>query len=150
MSTQTPEKNKEIVRKLYQDCLNKRNFELLKEFIAEDYAGIRGEKGPAGFTETVQSIIQAFPDIRWTIEDLIEAEDKVVVRWSWQGTHEGTFRGFLQASHKKVTDHAIVIYQFRDHKIIKAWIESDRLGFLQQIGVVPQDLGSLAQPQKIK
>src|SRR5262245_17085086 len=136
--------NKEIVRKLYEAGLNQQNFELLKEFIAEDYVGIRDEKGAAGFTETVQSLIRAFPDIQWTVEDLIEEGDKVVVRWSWQGTHQGTFRGFLPASQKKVTDHAIAIYQFRGSKIIKAWLQSDRLGFLQQIGVVPQDLGSVS------
>lgn len=132
--TRTIQKNKEVVRRLYEDCLNKRDFELLGELISEDYSGIRRETGPSGFQKTTQSIIQAFPDIKWTIEDLVAEGDKVVVRWSWQGTHTGTFRNLFPPTRAKVTDHAIAIYQLRDSKIVKAWIQSDRLGFLQQLG----------------
>lgn len=146
-ATPTPDQNKEVVRRLYEECLNKRQFEVLSELIAEEYTGIRGEKGPTGFEETVRSIIQGFPDIQWTVEDLIAEGDKVVVRWSWQGTHTGTFRGFLPATQQPVSDHAIAIYQFRDAKIVRAWIQSDRLGFLQQLGMIPEDLRTLAQSQ---
>lgn len=141
----TQERNKETVRRLYEDCLNKRDFELLKEFVDGKYEGIQSETGPSGFAKAVQSVIQAFPDIQWTIEDLISEGDKVVVRWSWQGTHTGTFRGFLPPSQNEVTDHAIAIYQFQGPKIIKAWIQTDRLGFLQQVGVIPEDLQLLVQ-----
>jgi steroid delta-isomerase-like uncharacterized protein len=139
--TQTPEKNKAAIRKLYEDLLNTGNLELLDQLIAEDYVGIYDQRGPSAFAETIRTLRQGFPDIQWTIEDLVAAGDRVAVRWSWQGTHKNPFRGF-PASHKKVTDKAIAIYQFRDNKIVHAWIETDRLGLLQQIGAVPQDLGS--------
>ena len=138
------EKNKEIVRRLYEECLNKRNFELLNVFIANDYAGSKDESGPAGFAGNVQSIIKAFPDIQWKVEYLIAEDNKVVVRWSWQGTHTDTFRGFFPATQKQVTDHAIAIYEFDNYKIVKASIQTDRLGFLQQLGIIPQDLNTLS------
>lgn len=143
-ATQNPEKNKEMVRKLYEDLLNTGKLELLDHVIAEDYVGIYGQKGPAAFAETIQTLRQGFPDIQWTIEDLVAAGDRVAVRWTWQGTHTNPFRGF-PATNKKVTDKAIAIYQFRDNKVIQAWIETDRLGVLQQIGAVPQDLGLTPQ-----
>lgn len=143
--TQLSEKNKAVVRRLYESFLNTGKLETLDEIIAEDYVGIYGQRGPSAFAETVRAVRQGFPDIQWAVEDLIAEGDKVVIRWSWQGTHNGEFRGF-PASQKQVTDAAIVIYQFRDGKIIRAWIQSDRLGLLQQIGAVPQDLGSLPQP----
>jgi steroid delta-isomerase-like uncharacterized protein len=136
---QTLEKNKAAIRNLYEGILNKGKMELLNQIISEDYTGIRGEKGAAGFSETVDSIRTAFPDIKWTVEDLIAEGDKVVVRWSWTGTNTSSFRGF-PPSQKQVADIAIAIYQFSGDKIIKAWIQSDRLGFLQQIGIIPQDL----------
>ena len=139
MSAQTLEKNKEAIRNLYEGILNQGKMELLNQIISEDYTGIRGEKGAAGFAETVNSIRAAFPDIKWTVEDLIAEGDKVVIRWSWTGTNTSSFRGF-PPSQKKVSDNAIAIYQFSGDKVIKAWIQSDRLGFLQQIGVIPQDL----------
>lgn len=131
---------KEIIRKLYEDGLNKRNFDLLTEILHEDYVGATGEKGPSGFTELIQSLVLGFPDIEWTIEDLMTDGDKVTVRSSWKGTHTGTFGGFLSPTHKQVSNHAITIYQFRDGKIVQAWIETDRLGFLQQTGAIPEKL----------
>lgn len=145
---QSSAKNKQVVRRLYEECLNKREFELLKELVNEDYTGLSGETGPSAFEGSVRSIIRAFPDIRWTIEDLVAEGDKVTVRWSWQGIHTNTFRGIFPPTQKHVTDHAIAIYQFRDNKIINAWIQTDRLGFLQQIGVIPGDLRKLSLPQE--
>jgi len=144
------QKNKEIVRSLYEDGLNKRNYDLLDELIAENYSGIRGETGPSGFKTTTVSIIESFPDIQWNIEDLIAEKDKVVVRWSTKGTHQGTFRGIFPASGKQIEDRAIVIYQIKDYKIVNVWKQVDRLGFLQQIGVIPEDLSSLASNQTTK
>jgi len=40
-------------------------------------------------------------------------------------------------THKRVTNTGIVIYQFRDGKVVRNWLETDRLGALQQIGAVP-------------
>jgi predicted ester cyclase len=145
MSTpQPPEKNKETVRKLYEEIINTGKLELLDQIIAEDYVGIYGQKGPSAYAETIKALRQGFPDIQWTIEDLVAAEDRVAVRWTWRGTHKGQYRGFLP-SQKQITDKAIAIYQFRGDKIVHAWIETDRLGLLQQIGAVPPDLGSVPQ-----
>jgi predicted ester cyclase len=96
----------------------------------------------------VKSVIQAFPDIQWTIEDLISEDNKVVVRWSWQGTHTGTFREFIPPSQNTVTHQAINIYKFSGAKITKAWMQSDRLGFLQQLDLIPEDLRSLSRSKK--
>jgi len=132
-------RHKAIIRNLYEGILNTRKLELLKEIISEEYTGVRGEKGAEGFAETVNSIRIGFPDIKWAVEDLMAEGNKVMVRWSWKGTNKGSFRG-LPASNKEVVDSAIAIYEFSDSKIIKAWIQSDKLGFLQQIGIIPQDI----------
>lgn len=143
MSVDATRDNKDVIRALYEDCLNARDFEALDELIADDYVGPRGEMGAEGFGKTVQSVIDAFPDIRWTVDDLIAEDDRVAVRWSWEGTHTGTFRGFLPPTGERVADHAIVIYRLRDRRVVEAWIQTDRLGFLQQLGVIPEDLTEL-------
>lgn len=133
------EKNKATIRSIYEDCLNKRDYNLSEKLIGDEYTGPTREKGNAGFLATVQPIIRAFPDIQWTVEDLFAEDDKVVVRWSWTGTHKEAFRNF-PATGKAMTNHAIAIYQLKDGKVINAWMESDRLGFLQQIGAVSLDV----------
>jgi len=146
--TQTSDKNKEIVQRIYEDCLNTGQLELLNQLVGQDFVGINGQKGPSAFAAIIQELRQGFPDIRWTIEELITEGDRVVVRWRWQGTHRGSFRG-IPASQKPMTNSAIAIYQLRDNKVVQTWIQTDRLGFLQQIGVVSPELGSVPQSQKI-
>src|ERR1700676_806837 len=132
LSNQTPEKNKTIVRELYEEILNTGKFELLADIISANYEGPRGIKGPEGFAIAIRPVRAAFPDVHWTIEDMIAEDDKVVVMWSWTGTNTASFDGF-PVSHASVTHHAISIFQFHDGKIIKGWMQADRLGFYQQI-----------------
>jgi predicted ester cyclase len=146
-ANQTADQNKEIIRNLYEEILNTGKWELLAPVIAEDYVGVAGQKGPSAFAETIRGLRHGFPDIQWKVEDLVAEGDKVTVRWSWQGTHSNTFMG-IQPTSKLLNNHAIAIYQLRDNQIIHAWLESDRLGFLQQIGMIPQDLGSFQQSQR--
>ena len=136
MNTSQLDSNKQLVRRLYEDCLNTGKTELLTELLADDFIGSRGEKGPAEFAHTVAMLRDGFPDLKFQVEDLIAEDDRVAARWSMQATHTGPFVGFA-ASGKPVTQTAIVIYRVRDGKITRAWLQSDRLGVMQQIGAVP-------------
>jgi predicted ester cyclase len=118
---------------------------MLAELVAEDYQS-DGQNGLAGFASNIESLRKGFPDIKFTLQDLIAEGDRVTARWQWAGTHDGTFRG-IPPTHKQVTNDGIVIYQFRDNKIIHSWLQTDRLGALQQIGAVPKDLGAQVKSQ---
>ena len=130
-TNKTVDNNKAIIRKLYEEILNTGKLELLNQVVADDYIAPRGLKGPEGFAEAVRPVILAFPDIKWTIEDLIAEGDEVMVRWSWTGTNRGSFDGFTPTN-KVVNHHAIQIFQLSGNKIIKAWMQSDRLGFMSK------------------
>lgn len=145
--TITESKNKEVVRRVYEDCLNKRNWDELEKSVAADYEAVNGGRGVAGFTQPVKAVIQAFPDIQWNVLDLLEEGDKVAVRWKWEGTHLGTFNVY-EATQKKVINEGMAIFQLRDGKIISQKLLTDRLGFLQQIGVVRSDLIVVQQNNK--
>jgi steroid delta-isomerase-like uncharacterized protein len=132
----TSQENKQLVEKLYRDCINTGNTAQLDRLIHEGFVGARGEKGPAGFTQTIATLRTGFPDVHFTLEDLVAENDRVVARWKMEGTHLGPFAGF-PASQKRVTQTAIVIYQIKDSKIIRAWLQPDSLGLLQQIGAIP-------------
>lgn len=130
--------NKQVVRELYQ-LLNSRKLDSVEAFVDPTCVGPNGEKGAAGLFGTVAPIITAFPDIQWTVDDLIAEGDKVVIRWSWVGTNTGVYRG-VPPSGKKFTNHAMAIYQLKEGKIVRGWMETDRLGFLQQAGLVKENL----------
>lgn len=141
MTTETSQRNKAAVRALYEDCINEGRLERLPELIADDYVGPTGERGPGAFAKTAAILRSGMPDVRFTVEDLIADGDRVVVRWSWKGTHTGVFRGYAPTK-KSITDTGIAIYRLRDGKAVEAWLETDRLGVLQQVGAVEPGIGA--------
>jgi steroid delta-isomerase-like uncharacterized protein len=75
----------------------------------------------------------AFPDLHFTIEDLIATGDKVVVRWTLSGTHQGELQG-RPATGRKVTITGTSTFRLDAGKIRKIWVNMDRLGMMEQLG----------------
>lgn len=91
------------------------------------------------FKRTMQDFRSAFPDSSLQIEDEIAEDDKVVVKWTFSGTHRGLFMNF-PATDKKVTWTGIPINKITDGNIVLERGEEDFLGFLRQINAVPNNL----------
>jgi len=84
----------------------------------------------------------AFPDLRVTLEDVIPAGDKVVVRWTDRGTHQGEFLGVAPTG-RRVTTTGITIFRFAGGKVVEQWTNWDTLSLMSQLGVrggPPRDL----------
>jgi steroid delta-isomerase-like uncharacterized protein len=93
-------------------------------------------RGPKGIKQVYNDWFDAFPDYHMTIDDIVTEGDKAVIRYTWTGTHKGTFMG-IPATNKKVTAWGIEIDRFVGGKIVEAWARTDTLGIMQQLGVVP-------------
>ncbi len=143
----TIERNKEVVRKLFEESLNKGNLGLLPDLFAADFTGPQGEKGSAGFRAFVEPLLKSFPDIHYTIKDLVAEDDRVVVNWTWQGTQSGPFRN-IPATRKSITNDGMAVFGLKDEKIVRAETLTDRLGFWQGLGLLPVDLTPFAGPRK--
>lgn len=144
----TVEMNKALVRSLYEDCINGRDLDRLDTLIAPDFTGARGERGPREFRATIEAVLTGFPGVRFEVHDLIGEGDRVAVRWTFRAVHGGRFAG-IQPSNAEVTQEGNVIYQLRDGQIVRAWLQADRLGVLQQIGVVPRAFADSAGQRPI-
>jgi steroid delta-isomerase-like uncharacterized protein len=131
--------NEKLVRRVY-DAINTRAFDALDALIAPDYPGVAGGAGPAAFATPIRGLVAAFPDIAYRIDHLVADADAVAVRWTWTGTYQAPFRAF-QPTGKPVTNTGMAIFRIRDGRIASGTVETDRLGFLEQIGVVPPNVG---------
>jgi predicted ester cyclase len=131
--------NRQAVRRIHDEAVNGGRTGILADLIAPEFTGADGARGPAAFGANITALRAGFPDIRFTIEDVVAEGDRVAVRWTWTGTHTGTFRGFA-ASGRPVHDTGLVLYTFAEGQVVAAIVETDRLGVLQQIGVLPADL----------
>ena len=135
------EHNKALVRRLYEEALNKGNLAVVDEIIAPNYVrhglapGV--PLGPESTKQVFAAMHTAFPDLRTTVEPMVGEGDKVAAQLTHSGTHKGEFRGIAPTG-KQVTVTTIGIYRFAGNKLEEAWIQMDELGMLQQLGVVPK------------
>lgn len=143
-----PVDNKSIVRRMYEEVWNKRNLEAVKELIAPSHAvqlfdAADSGVGPEAYARNVVQFVRAFPDLKFTVIDMVGENEKVVVMWNISGTHKGEFRG-IAATGKKISVDGITISQLADGKIMDSYVSLDMWGMMQQLGAVP----AMGQPQK--
>jgi len=145
MSTDRRQPNTATVRKLFE-AFNHDDPRPYDELVAPEYAGPQGnQRGPAALRLVAAGLRAAFPDLHYALDEVLAEGDDVAVRWHWTGTHQAPFRGYAPTG-RPVTNTGLGIFRVRDGKIVSSTIETDRLGFLQQIGVVPEGVGTGAKP----
>lgn len=131
------ETNKELVRRGF-DALNERNREAFTETHSTDVVLHDHDEEFHGVEATLEhewSIYEAFPDMQYTIEDMVAEDNTVASRWTVTGAHEGEFEG-IPSTGEEVEIPASGIFRIEDGNIAEVWLTTDRLGLLQQLGVV--------------
>lgn len=133
--------NKRIVRRYFEEVLTAGNLTLIEELIAQNYvshypAGYELGGGPEDVRQIVTSVRRAFPDVHFSVDDLIAEGEKVVCRWTFQGVQEADFMG-ISATGRKATVMGIAVYRVMNGQIAEAWFTWDALGLMRQLGVEP-------------
>ena len=112
-------------------------------FVADDFVEHQGGPGfPAtkeGTLDFFRTLLDAFPDMRMNVEDLIGEGDKFVTRVRVTGTHKGPFMG-VPPTGASVDVQLIDIMRFDGAGLVcEHWGVADMLSLMQQLGVVPAD-----------
>jgi steroid delta-isomerase-like uncharacterized protein len=135
-----PEDNKSIVRRVMEEVWNKHNVALADDVVAPSWTHDDPHtpdfgKGPEVFQKVVNFYLSAFPDLRFTTEDMIAEGDKVVTRYSATGTHRSEFNG-IPPTNRSFTIKGTFIDRVTNGKLAGLQVSWDALGLLEQIGVV--------------
>jgi predicted ester cyclase len=123
------------VHRFYQ-IYNDHNPSLWEQVMAPSYVGhVNSQTIPSreigkGFVATVLS---AFPDIHYSIDDALQVGDRAAVRWSATATHTGTLFG-LAPTQKKVNMIGITIFRVQNGQIAELWDVWDEAGLMKQLG----------------
>jgi steroid delta-isomerase-like uncharacterized protein len=140
------EGNKDVARRYYEAVLNGGDLAALDELAVPDYEEhdpLPGQgTGRAGLEDRVRMLRSAF-DPHFTIEDVIAEGDRVVVRWTNDGTHVGEFLG-MPPSGRSFSIAGVDIHRVRDGRLAEHWHVVDQLSMLQQLGFVPSPDGAPA------
>lgn len=136
----TTESNKQVMSR-FLEFINTASETLAQELISPDaifHVPGRADpvKGPEGYLEIIAMMRSGFPDIQWTLEEVIAEGDKIAARFTMRGTHKGPFFG-VPATGKPIQVQAMNIYRLSDGKFVEERGQPDLLGLLQQIGAIP-------------
>lgn len=136
-------RNKAVVRRIFEECFNQGNLALCDELVSPELVGPHGQ-GPDGVRGTIAFVKKMYGDARYTVEALIAEGDMVAARWSLRGTHHGPIFG-TEPTGKPLVNQANVFYRLEDGKVVAAWLQSDQVGLLEQVGALPPGL-SIPRP----
>lgn len=138
------QQNAAIVHRLYEE-LNKDNLDVVEEVIAENFVAHGETMGldpnskdrREAMKKGIKWAKQIFPDLIVTINETIASGDRVVCRLTWKGTQKDAFMG-VQPSGEAITWTAIAINRIENGQIAERWFNSDELGMMQQMGLIPK------------
>ena len=122
------EENKAIAQRYWDELLNGGKVEKMNEFMATEYAyhgpGGHEIKGIEAMKRFIAWVHTSFPNMHFTVHDLIAEGDKVVSSWTMKGTHK---------SNKQMEQQGVIISRFASGKVVEDWEIFDRLAIASQL-----------------
>jgi steroid delta-isomerase-like uncharacterized protein len=134
-SSRSKARNSAILESVFSEVWSKGNVDLIDQLYAPGFIGhFPGEtfRGREGIRSHVIAHRKAFPDWTETIQDTIIERDKIVARFTSQGTNLGEFLGKPPTgNHIKISE--VAIFKIEDGMIVEQWVYPDMLSMQQQL-----------------
>jgi predicted ester cyclase len=121
--------SKAMVRALYDEVLNPRNLDDFDARIADPELAERIRQG-------CLMLYGAFPDMHSSIDDMVVEGDKVALRATSTGTHDGEWMG-VPATGRHIAFEYAEIYRIADGKVVEYWCLPDMGGLMRQLTEEP-------------
>jgi predicted ester cyclase len=118
------EGNATLVRRYYDEAVNAGDVERIDDFFPPEVA----ERVKAGCT----AYLQAFPDLHSSLDEVLEQGDRVMVRGTITGTHDGPIKG-VEPTGRHVAIEFAESYVVRDGRFVAYWCLADVAGLMRQL-----------------
>jgi steroid delta-isomerase-like uncharacterized protein len=128
--------NERLARRFFDDVWTGGQYDTVDRLLGSDHLHhISGDTmvGREAVKDMARSMRDAFPDLRFAIEDTMVDGDKVLVRWTAAGTHSGDL-GDLPGTGRRVEWTGMDLIRFLDGRIVELWGNNDALGLWEQLG----------------
>jgi predicted ester cyclase len=134
--TTTPEENAALARMYWQEAVWGKQGKIA-DVVAPDEVHHWGLGSDThGFDEFLQRwdlFNKAFPDLVFTVDELVAQDDLVATLWTATGTQTGAFQE-IAPTNQKVSWTGINIFHMACGRIVESWGEADHIGLRQQLG----------------
>jgi steroid delta-isomerase-like uncharacterized protein len=134
------EENKAVARRFIDEVFVQGRLDAVDELAAADFVPHSWpsvKPGVESLKQAVKRVSAGLSDVSMKIEDMIAEGDKVAVRLTAHGKHDGEFMG-LPATGKGYTISETHIFRVRDGKVTEHWRDADMLGLMRQLGALPE------------
>ncbi len=134
------DENKQVARRIFEEVMNRGDFSVADQLVLDCYRhhpsppGLPG--GVQGFCAITAMYRAGFPDLQTVVEDVIGEGDRVAIRFSGTGTHDGEFMGIVPTG-RKIRATGMAWFRFEDGKVAEEWSELNTLEILLEIGALP-------------
>ena len=126
------EENKKTAHRIYEEIWSEGNLNLIPELISSGYDS-GPFKGIAGFRKMVENARAAFPELKYTIDDIVGEGDKLALRLTFNATFKNKY-GDTEPTGKPVKYSHALFTRYEDGKVVEAIPFTDRLTVNQQLG----------------
>jgi len=134
------EVNKTKFHRAFEELFNEGNLAVADELVTPDYLNTDAppgkNRGPESMRGIVSMLRTAFPDLHYTVAEIVAQGDIVMGRVTMSGTHQGPFQG-MPPSGRSFHQDQMHLVRFRDGKAIEHRVVRDDLGMMRQLGVIP-------------
>jgi len=131
---------KAMAQQWYSEVMNEGNEDLIDELCAENFVDHDPLPGTGpdrqGIHDFVKLVRSAFPDLQTTVDEIIAEGDRIAVRSTFRGTHEGDFMG-IPGTGKKVEVSNYDFVRFENDQAAEHWGTIDSAALMEQLGAVP-------------
>ncbi|HEY9622851.1 MAG TPA: ester cyclase [Crinalium sp.] len=133
------ELNKSVAQRFYDIIWNQKNLDALDDLLTSDYvwhepSTVSDLQGVPRARQFLLSYFTAFPDYQVVIDDIISEDDRVAVRWTAYGTHQGPLKG-IPPTGKSIKLPGISILRIREGKCSEYWTSLDNFLLLSELGI---------------
>jgi len=136
LGTMSTDAHVAVVRRIFGDAWNRAEFEGVADAIDDGAVfNHRGASWVTGFAELrhlVTAWRRAFPDLHFTIDDLVAEGDRVAARLTFTGTHQGEWKG-LAATHRRIRVDEMMFFRFADGRVVEIWEVDDEHALWEQL-----------------
>ena len=128
------EENKKAIYRAFEEVWNKGDYSIIPEVVSPDYTNSYGHKGLNDFEQFVKGSRTAFPDLHYTVDEIIGEGDTLAIRLTMNGTFSGKM-GDIEPTGNNVNYTFVLISRFVDGKCIESNVFGDSIVLYQQMGV---------------
>jgi steroid delta-isomerase-like uncharacterized protein len=136
------DRNKAVYQRFIQEVFNEGRLDMLEQLLSPSYVNKDAPPGTPpnaeGIKQVVANLRTAFPDLKFTIEDLVGEGDKVCARLTLTGTHRGVFFD-IPPTGKTISVKEMTMIHFVDGRMVASWVLNDMLGLMNQLGAGPKN-----------